>query len=80
MTNTERFFELDKEFETVHAKFNWWNGAEFGTLFGGAVLIVAQPLYYWIMFVAFWIEFGFACYYQRQAKKILEEMEKLNND
>lgn len=80
MTNTEKFCELYKDFETVYDKFSWWNGAEFGTLLGCFILIFAQPLYYWILFVAFWIEFAFACYYQRQAKKILEEMEKLNND
>ena len=75
--NIERFFELDREFDHNHAKFNWWNGAEFGTIIGGIVMIFVNPLCYWILFAVFCVEFGFALHYQKRGDKILEEMKKL---
>lgn len=77
MINNEKFFELNREFDHNHAKFNWWNGAEFGTILGGIVCVFVSPIHYWILFAAFCVEFGFACYYQRKNKKILAEMDKL---
>lgn len=73
----EQFFELSREFDRNHAKFMWWNGAEFGTILGGIVCAFVSPIHYWILFGAFWVEFAFACYYQRKTKKILAEMDKL---
>lgn len=78
--NTERFFELSREFDRNHAKFNWWNGAEFGTILGGIVCVFVSPIHYWILFAAFCVEFGFALYYQRCEKKILNEMEELSKE
>lgn len=75
--NTEKFFELDREFSRNLAKFSWWNGAEFGTILGGIVCAFISPIHYWILFGAFWVEFGFAWHYQRRGKKILNEMKEL---
>ena len=73
----EQFFELSREFDRIHAKFNWWNGAEFGTILGGIVCVFVSPIHYWILFAAFCVEFGFALHYQRKGKKILNKMEEL---
>ena len=75
--NTEKFFELDREFNRNLAKFNWWNGVEFGTILGGIVCLFISPIHYWILFCAFCIEFMFALHYQRRGKKILNEMKEL---
>lgn len=71
----EQFFELDRQFNRNNEKFMWWNGAEFGTLLGQFATLFT-PVYWWL-FGAFWVEFVFACYYQRKNKKILAEMDKL---
>lgn len=71
----EQFFELDRQFNRNSEKFMWWNGAEFGT-FLGQFATLFTPVYWWL-FGAFWVEFAFACYYQRKNKKILAEMDKL---
>lgn len=73
----EQFFELERQFNRNIEKFNWWNGAEFGTILGGIVCVFVSPIHYWILFAAFCVEFGFALHYQRKGKKILNEMEEL---
>ena len=77
MTRDEKFFELDREFSRNHAKFAWWNGAEFGTILGMILTLFIKAVCYWFLFAAFCVEFGFAWYYQRCDKKILAEMENL---
>lgn len=71
----EKFWELSKQFDRYEKKFMWWNGAEFGTLLGMLATLFTHV--YWWLFGAFWVEFAFACYYQRKNKKILAEMDKL---
>lgn len=71
----EQFFELDRQFGRNSEKFMWWNGAEAGTLLG-CFATLYTPMYWWL-FGIFWVEFAFACYYQRKNKKILAEMDKL---
>ena len=75
MNKQEQFFELERQFNRNSEKFNWWNGAEFGTLLGSFATLFT-PVYWWL-FGAFWVEVAFACYYQRKNKKILAEMDKL---
>lgn len=76
MTETEKFFKICKEFDVNHAKFNWWNGAEFGTLLGQIITLYEHSTCYWWLFSAFWIEFVFTWYYQRNGRKILKKMDK----
>lgn len=73
----EQFFELERQFNRNSEKFMWWNGAEFGTILGSIVCVFISHIHCWILLGAFWVEFAFACYYQRKNKKILAEMDKL---
>ena len=71
----EKFWELNRQFDSNEEKFMWLNGAEFGTLIG-CIATLFTPVYWWL-FCAFWVEFLGASYYQHKNKKILAEMDKL---
>ena len=76
MTETEIFYEICRDFDQNNAKFNWWNGAEFGTILGQIITLFEHSNCWWWLFGAFWVEFAMACYYQRRGHKILKKMDK----
>lgn len=75
----EKFWDIEREFNQFHEKFEWWNGAEFGTLIGMIVALFTKTGYWWL-FSAWLVETIFAWRYMKKCKKVLAKMEAFNRN
>lgn len=73
----EQFWDIEREFNAFHEKFEWWNGAEFGTLIGMIVTLFTKNGYWWL-FGAWVVETVFAWRYMRKSREVLAKMEAFN--